>query len=311
MPSLSAKITEYYLFQDSGATTSANLLVHEIANDFLQSLYPLSPPNKKATKFLVHYTSLDTLFSMLNRSHPDFLRLYDTVHSNDPTEGTFFHQQLKSWRTVHSQISSLIHNSDPGYAYITSFVRAYKTSDTDELVYWLAYGRNGYGCSIAIPVSDFSIELPVLAIRYGKSAIKEIAKKVITFYENLPPDLQHQLSISALPKLFHSLPYCHKPRSFSYESECRIIVSPLDPKCAPLFQSRFSATGIPTVRHYVEYPKLRLSGIFFTGTVITLGPSIPFRDNVASAICSLLDHHNLSAGPTVVCSEIPYRPSSD
>ena len=310
MLSLSAKIDEYYSFQDSGATISANLLVHEIANDFLQSLYPLSPPNKKTPKFLVHYTSLDTLFSMLDRSRPDSLRLYDTVHSNDSTEGTFFRQHLKfSLPTVYSKISSLIKNSDPGYAYITSFVRAYKTSDTDELVYWLAYGRNGYGCSIAIPVSDFSLNLPVLTILYGESAVKAIAKQVITFYNSLPSDLQAHLSTSALPKLFHSLPYCHKPRSFSYESECRIILSPLDPKCEPLYQSRFSPTGIPTVRHYVEYPKLRLAGIFFTGTVITLGPSIPFRDNVASAIRSLLDHHNLS-GPTVVCSKIPYRPSS-
>ena len=310
MPSLSAKITKYYSLRDSGAITSANLLVHEIANDFLQSLYPLSPPNKKAPKFLVHYTSLNTLFSILNRSHPDFLRLYDTVHSNDPTEGTFFHQHLEfSWPAVYSQISSLIQNSDPGYAYITSFVRAYKKSDTDELVYWLAYGQNGYGCSIAIPVSDFSLDLPVLEIQYGKSAVKAIAKQVMTFFKSLPSDLQHHLSISALPKLFHSLPYCHKPKSFSYESECRIVLSPLDPKCEPLYQSRFSPTGIPTVRHYVEHPRLRLTGIFFTGTVITLGPSIPFRDNVASAIRSLLDHHNLS-GPTVVCSKIPYRPSS-
>ena len=181
------KISEFKAFFDSGAEKSASAVFSEISHDFLQSLYPISPPSKPEPQFLVHYTSLDTLFSMLDPKNPRHLRLYDTIHSNDPTEGAFFCDHLKSnFPSVHASLPPFILDPHPGYAYISSFVRAYKEVERDKLVYWLAYGRNGFGCSIAIPYSDFSPELPILPIQYGKSAVKTNRSKISLLLQYFP-----------------------------------------------------------------------------------------------------------------------------
>ena len=317
MSDLSKRISDFKAFSDSGADKSAAAVFSEILHDFLQDLYPISPPGKPQPLFLVHYTSLDTLFSMLDRDNPGYLRLYDTVHSNDPTEGAFFRNHLKSSApSVHASIPPFILRPHPGYAYISSFVRAYKERERDKLVHWLAYGRNGYGCSIAIPYTNFAPNIPILPIQYGKSAVMRTAKKLISFFNNLPPSIQKyfapSMSVggsSSLVNVFSSIPYFHKPRSYTYEAECRLFLSPVDRLCDPKYQPTYTAAGTPAVRHYVEHNRLRLEGVLFTGTVITLGPSIPESENVQRAVYALLRHHRLM-GPDVVCSKIPYRPSS-
>ena len=317
MSNLSSKISDINAYSASGANKSALAIFGEILPDFLQELYPISLPKKPKPKFLIHYTSLDTLFSMLDREKPGHLRLYDTIHSNDPTEGTFFRDYLKrSSPSCYSSLPPFILNHHPGYAYISSFVRTNKESERDKLVYWLAYGRNGYGCSIAIPYSYFDPGLPILPVQYGKSAVRKTAQRLISFFNHLLPSFQQYFApgfpAGSLPpqfKALSSIPYFHKPKSYSYETECRIFLSPLDHLCDPKYQPRYSSEEVPTVRHYVEHDPLRLGGIFFTGTVITLGPSIPKPENIRKAICALLRYHGLS-GPNVVFSKIPYRPPS-
>ena len=317
MSDLSRKISDFIAFFDSGAEKSAAATFSEVLHHFLQELYPISPPGRSDPKYLVHYTSLDTLFSMLDRDNPEYLRLYDTIHSNDPTEGTFFLDHLKkSSPSIHASLPPFILNRNPGYAYISSFIRAYKKADRDKLVYWLAYGRNGYGCSIAIPYSDFSPELPILPVQYGKSSVKIAAQQLVSFFNTFPSSVQHYFAPSvpgggsSSPfNVFSSIPYFHKPHSYSYEAECRLFLSPVDRLCDPKYQAKYASAGTPAVRHYVEHDSLRLEGVFFTGTVITLGPSIPERENVQRAVYALLRHHRLM-GPDVVCSRIPYRPSS-
>ena len=317
MTDLSSRLSECQAFLGSGAEKSAAATLSTILHDFLKTLYPLSPSGNRQPRFLVHYTSLDTLFSLLDRDNPECLRLYDTIHSNDPTEGVFFRDHLKSSApSVYNSLPPSILTSHPGYAYISSFVRAYRDRDRDKLVYWLAYGRNGYGCSIAIPYSHFSPHLPVLPIQYGKSAIKRTAQRLVAFYNSIPAPIQQYFAprmstpVPLSPfNVFRAVPYFHKPSNYSYEAECRLFLSPVDGLCDPQYQPRYTSGGVPRVRHYVEHTPLRLAGVFFTGTVITLGPSIPEPENVQRAIYALLHHHRLM-GPDVLCSEVPYRPSS-
>ena len=320
MSDLSSRISEFTAYFESGAENSASTILSEILHEFLRSLYPISPPERPVPRYLVHYTGLDALFSMLDHDNPGYLRLYDTIHSNDPTEGVFFRDHLKqSCPSVHDLLPSFVLNPNPRYAYISSFIRADdEEKERDKLVYWLAYGRNGYGCSIAIPYSDFSPGLPILPIQYGESAVTKTAERLVSFFNSFPSSIQQQLfvppssstsGLSSLFNSFHSIPYFHKPDSYSYEAECRLFLSPVDRLCNPTYQPRYTAGGTPTVRHYVEHDPLHLAGIFFTGTVITLGPSIPRPDNVKRAIYALLHHHRLM-GPRVFCSAIPYTPSS-
>ena len=307
---MSLKIDQFNSYLKADLRGSASALFFEIADAFLRSLYPVSPPGKPSPKYLVHYTSLDTLFSMLDPKSPDYLRLYDTIHTNDPTEGVFFREHLQSAApSIFARLPFTILQPDPGYTYISSFVRAYKLREADKLVYWLAYGRKGYGCSIAVPFPDFSPDLPILPVQYGKTAVKTAGEKLVSFLSQFPTDTRAPASpFSSLFRVFSSIPYFHKPNSYSYESECRLLLSPLDLQGEPVFELRSSSAGSPSVRHYVRKAGLQLSGILFTGTVITLGPAISSPENIQRAICALLRHHRLS-GPSVVYSKIPYRAS--
>ena len=285
---LSDKIANFIAYFDSGSEKSAAATFADILDAFLQALYPMSPPGKQPPKFLVHYTSLDTLFSLLDRDTPKHLRLYDTIHSNDPTEGGVFGHHLEAKAPqLYRSLPHFILNPQPGYAYISSFIRAFDAIQRDKLVYWLAYGRNGHGCSIAIPYSDFKPHLPIVPVQYGKAEVKRAAQKLVSLFHSFPPSVQHYLSPSNSPNVstspfnvLSSISYFHKPRSYSYEAECRLFLSPIDRLCDPRYQPIKDAAGTPAVRHYVEHEPLRLKGLFFTGTVITLGPSIPNSQNV-------------------------------
>ena len=314
---LTSQIARFNSYFDSGATHSAYALFPDLATSFLRQLYPISPAGTPKDMFLVHYTSLETIFSMLDPKNPECLRLYDTIHANDPTEGTFFRHTLqRTAPSLASQLPPLVLESRPGHAYITSFVRADKLAVADKLVYWLAYGSNGYGCSIALPSRTFIPNLPVLPVQYGKARVRRIAHQILSFLSALTPKFRNKLGSDTAPdsassalNMLRSIPYFHKPGSYRHEKECRVLLSPLDRHHAPIYELRHSLSGAPVVRHYVEHDRLRLSGVLYTGTAITLGPSIPKPKNVQRAIQSLLRHHKLS-GPTVSCSNIPYTPPS-
>ena len=313
MPDLSSEIDKFNDYFLSKAYKSAEVILTDITHEFIQNLHPISPPGKPHPKFLIHYTSLDTLFSMLDHNNPGYLRLYDTVHSNDPTEGTFFHDCLKS----NPLLPKFVLDHSPGYAYISSFVRGYNGSARDKLVYWLAYGRNGYGCSIAIPYPTFSPNLPLLPVQYGNSAVKKTAQQLVNLFNSFTPSALDYFSPSSTPResrsplaVLSAVPYFFKPSSYRGEKECRLFLSPLDPFCDAQYQLRYSPGGGPIVRRYIEHAHLKLGGVLQTGTVITLGPSVQNSKNVQEAICALLHYHGL-IGPDVVCSKIPYRPPSN
>ena len=247
---------------------------------------------------------------MLDRDKPDYLRLYDTIHTNDPTEGRFFRESLETVaRSVFHRLPRMILRPKPEYAYIASFVRASGLDKADKLDYWLAYGHRGYGCSIAIPLANFPTSLPILRVQYGKSAASRAGERLASFLDRFPTDSSAPSDpFRSLFQTLSSIPYFHKPRSYRYESECRLLVLPQEWSGDPIFQLRTSSDGSTSVRHYLQHPDLRPQGIFVTGTVITLGPSISARENVRRAIRSLLGHHRLS-GPDLAFSKIPYRPS--
>ena len=311
-------IKQFKSYLNSGARASASQLFYEISRGFLPDLNRLSPPADSSKGYLVHYTSLNTLFSMLDRSSPGYLRLYDTIHANDPSEGSFFRNHITSSYGCCSHIPPAILDEDPGYAYIVSFVGMPEISEADNLIYWLAYGCQGYGCSIAFPYSLFSEKLPLFRMHYGEDAAEETANLLISFL-NLFDDNAHDFitsssssngqAVKSSLSLFQSLQYFHKPVSFSYEHEYRILLFPSDSTCDPKFVPSTTSTGMSTVRHYVNHPDLTTRSILGSGTIITIGPAVPLKSNVARTIKYLLKCHGLG-GFEVGCSSISYRPHS-
>ena len=228
MSTINSRIEEFLSYFNSGAVASASALFPGIATAFLRILYPLAPPDGTPPKYLIHYTSLDTLFSMLDRDKPDYLRLYDTIHTNDPTEGRFFRESLeKVARSVLRRLPRMILRPKPEYAYIASFVRASGLDKADKLDYWLAYGRRGYGCSIAIPLANFVTSLPILGVQYGRPAASRAGERLASFLDRFPTDSSAPSDpFRSLFETLSSIPYFHKPRSYQYESECRLLVLP-------------------------------------------------------------------------------------
>ena len=137
---------------------------------------------------LVHYTCLDVVFSILQAPVADDdtrpgLRLYDTVHANDPEEGIVLtkhwpRNSLWGWHIEPSVVDPL---SDTGLrisagspAYTLSFVQSSVGKPMyDHLPFWKEYGSRCRGCSLAIPLAILSSGQSSLApyrVKYEQDA---------------------------------------------------------------------------------------------------------------------------------------------
>ena len=86
-----------------------NEIIVPLLKDVLENLFTpivsrhtLDSSEIKKEFFVIHYTGIDNLVSMLSRATDhngkSMLRLYDSVHFNDPDEGNYFDRNL-----VHSK----------------------------------------------------------------------------------------------------------------------------------------------------------------------------------------------------------------
>ena len=156
-----------------------DLVIPQISNILREKFQEIEKRHSvKATEgdrpFVVHYTSLDTLFSVLTSYSEDnktFLRMYDSYHLNDPKEGTY----IELDRDLEQEEA----DGKPSHAYIASFV-IYNKEDDDEfgdednLTYWLAYGRRGRGCSIMFPVEHNRFR----RVLYGRNDAQRTANEL-------------------------------------------------------------------------------------------------------------------------------------
>ncbi len=121
------------------------------------------------------------------------LRLYDSVHFNDPDEGIYFNRNLNLVKE-----HELLKARNAPHAYITSFIAPCPDIErdvSDDLVYWCAYGKDGEGCSLKLSVPGNRL----LRVLYGTDEVKrtdQLLKSVLdTLYETLNP----LVSISGQP----------------------------------------------------------------------------------------------------------------
>ena len=274
--------------------------------------------NPTDTNAVVHYTSLQALFTMLNgRAEPieppddtqnnrlptdhRFLRLYDSANLNDPSEGAYFMNRA----------CTNTYNVLRIPAYIASFIRPHETTENsveeerirearDNLVCWRHYGDDGRGCSISIPVGLFTSnchDLILRAVHYGSPAADEAAHQLRPAVEmldkmisnTLDPDIQREVAIVIQDGL-GEIPYLYKSRAYEYEQECRIIATESTFKdyggISYDFEKRAGKSG--RIRMYSRHACLNLTNILSTHTVITLGPDVPNVDYVEYALEQLL-----------------------
>ena len=134
----------------------------------------MPPETEEATLRVTHYTSLAAVTSMLRaltEGQEASLRLYDSVHCNDPDEGNYLVRGLSSDSTHRW----LARGSAAGHAYITSFVDGQGKPDmSDDLVFWGPYGKDGSGCSMTLNVSQTLLR----KVLYGPANVG-VAKKTL------------------------------------------------------------------------------------------------------------------------------------
>ena len=287
---------------------------------------------------VVHYTKVEVVVNML-RDHAlgisSCLRMYDTFHSNDPGEGKYLTHNLDE--ATNNRLEELLGKSAP-CAYVASFVSPRCESQvndvSDNLMFWRTYGFEGAGCSLTVKIPRNRL----FRVKYGRGEAKTGAEQVKNLVDamgvlksktlkSLDPVLdisstettigvvQNHLRESlesALRGELDCLFYLYKSKGYEYEQEVRSIEVPTV-KGGTSDEVRFdfsrpSDSGEIDVRHYYERDDLRVTNLLTTGSVITIGPCVQNRENVAYYLEHLKRKSNL-LGPQVVQSQVSYRNS--
>ena len=316
-----------------GFDDSASRLLFDKVPSLVQAPFGLDA----GIRFLVHYTSIDVLFSMLScnvqteerfalsSSGPseelgedsNYLRMYDTFHSNDPNEGQFLISSKPArhrFPSKHPALWELLtdHGSLP--AYVACFRGISKLKDVDDLVFWRTYGKNGQGCAVVFPVSFFGAATPVLQVKYGKTSVRSTLDHLSAVFGSLASSLgQHILGNTGtsvaryISSSLSPIPYLHKAADYKYEKEIRVVVPFVDlpPKslfCHPIDRRGFGTT----LRHFANLPDLYVRNILRTDSMILLGPAVPSKQNVRFVLKQRLKNIRL-VGTKVCTSKIDYR----
>ena len=316
-----------------GMHDSASRIVSDTVQDLL--LRPFQVDD--TTKFLAHYTTVDTLFSILScfeavnqrfalsssgpteqlDKNSGFLRMYDTYNSNDPQEGQFLlsaKPKRHRFPSTYSHLWNLFLDRANLPAYVTSFRALTRLEDVDDLIFWRTYGKDGQGCAIVFPRTFLDSTTPILQVKYGRKAVRVTLDKLLDVFDALQtikslnkilppgPSLPRYVSATLSP-----IPYLHKSDDYQFENEVRVLAPFVDLSPRALFGHRIqdSQSGVK-LRHFANHPHLHVSNILKTDSMIVLGPAVRERDNVAFVLNRRLVNIGL-VGNKICKSQIIFR----
>ena len=319
-------------FLRDGATSSASQFISDTVSSLVRS--PYSPADDK--KYLVHYTTIDALFSLLScpinttnhfslssASQPDdrpgFLRLYDTLHSNDPNEGQLLVSSTESvhrFTTEHNALWKLLEDRSNLPAYIASFRGVSHIEGADDLVFWRTYATEGKGCALVFPISFIDQAVPVLQVQYGEESKRLALDHFLAVFDGIssaPAIQRHGFVYSGgeVPKYVSSalspIPYLHKSLDYEFENEVRVVVPYVDLDPNALFgHYMFEPTLGSKLRHFAHIPGLDIMNLLRTNSVLYLGPAVAEKNNLVFVLERRLHHFGL-VGTKILASKIDYR----
>ena len=314
--------------QDSASRVVSDTVKNLILNPFLID---------ENTELLVHYTTVDALFSMLScpvqpnkqfaltTSAPteeldkesNFIRMYDTYNCNDPLEGRFFLKSKPSrhhFPSRHPRLWDLLSHQSRLPAYVASFRAVSKIADVDDLVFWRTYGKDGQGCAIVFPASFLGSTTPVLRVKYGKRHVISTLKRLLCVFDSLESATSLEKVSNAttpIPRYVASslspIPYLHKAGDYKFENEVRVVAPFVELTPRSLFCERLHdpQSGLK-LRHYANHPDLHIRNILRTDSMVMLGPAVREQENLSFVLKQRLANVGL-VGTKICVSDIAYR----
>lgn len=259
--------------------------------------------------FVTHYTGIGKLFSMLQgaaKGEETSLRLYDSVHFNDPDEGYYF---LRNLLTGHDWLK--VDRGYSSHAYIVSFVAPSANPEKnshDDLVFWRTYGREGEGCSLRVSVPKSRLR----KVSYDAEEARIAAKELLPVLNAVKPlaSVDSEIRDTLARAFWESLKgiqFLYKSEAYDYENELRFIVTESDVDENDLcFEYR--DTSPVSIRHYCEDEELAIKKAFISDSMITIGPCVLNYDDL-SHVLGILTRRAKLYGVRIFPSRIPYRKS--
>jgi hypothetical protein len=169
----------------------------------------------KATDTFIHYTSIDSLFNILNSTN---LRLYNLNNLNDPTELRF--ALLKTGITKDMIDIPFYQRS----MFLTSFCSYDKERQNEDYNMWRLYGNDGNGVGLVFQIenaSDKWNDVYFGKVHYGESN---------TTFENLKAFLSFHQKFNDEHKILENFPHwipvmcmLHKSEIWRIENEYRLF----------------------------------------------------------------------------------------
>lgn len=269
----------------------------------------------------IHYTGINVFVSMLEKAakqeNENSLRMYDSVHLNDPDEGNYFSRNLP-------EEYDWLKRKDVSHAYIASFITPNSEKDmSDNLVFWRTYGKEGLGCSLSVFVPPDRLKKVLYGPgkKRGKEGVEgtvKILKPVLDCLDPLVTVAERRLRenirealAKRVWKFLERFRYLYKSEAHEYEEECRLVLVESDiakPEDEIRFEDGNGETCSPSsMRHYCVDKDLSIGKLLPSGSLITLGPCVPYSYNVRYYLEVLKKKAKLLGRPEIRISRIPYR----
>ena len=229
---LTRRVESLGRLNDVGPATASQLVMPALdqAMKFLapeiEGLHMVHDDVEGATSRATHYTRLETVLNMLSQEisgSTASLRLYDSLHCNDPEEGDYLVNYLSSaperlW---------LAEGSSGGHAYIASLIMDEQERDlSNELVFWRTYGDEGSGCSLTMVVETKLLR----RVFYGERQVKPTRDLLSQVLDELQPvaeryeSLRSEISRTIWRRL-EAVRFLYKNSAYDFENEWRVVLT--------------------------------------------------------------------------------------
>jgi hypothetical protein len=167
-------------------------------------------------KYFIHYTSIDSLFGILNSCQ---LRLHNLYSLNDPMELKFSLADVG----LNSPFDIDFYKRA---MFVTSFCGYDDIKRNENYNMWRLYGKNGYGAALVFEIENYSENWDNYffgKVQYGNNnpALKNL-KNFINFHNNFK--INHR-RLSRIPEFIAILCLMHKHTVWEIENEDRLFAN--------------------------------------------------------------------------------------